>query len=323
MTGPPQRILPDVRRPRHDVAVAIRRVEGVIERVTTVKDWVNDHGNAVAGHATRVLVVVVLAFVVRALLHRAVNRLVRTAITGGVFRPLKEKAKGTVFDASPLLSERRHQRVETLGSLLRSVSSFAVAVIAGSMLLAELGLDLTPVVASAGIIGVAVAFGAQNLVKDVLTGMFMLLEDQYGVGDVIDAGTATGTVEAVTLRTTRLRDVDGTVWHLRNGEISRIGNKSQGWSRAIVDVPLPLTADVSAVRAVLVDVAHELAAEPVFADKVLQEPEVWGVESFAKDGLVLRLAQKTVPLEQWAVERELRERVVAALAAHGITTADA
>ena len=292
----------------------------MIERATTFKDWVNEHGDSLAAHTTRVLVVVVLALLVRAVLHRAVNRLVRTAITGGVFKPLKERARGTVFDASPLLSERRHQRVETLGSLLRSVASFVVAVVAGSMLLSELGLDLAPVLASAGIIGVAVAFGAQNLVKDVLTGMFMLLEDQYGVGDVIDAGTASGTVEAVSLRTTRLRDVDGTVWHLRNGEIARVGNKSQGWSRAIVDVPLPLTADVSAVREVLVEVAHGLAGEPGFADRVLEEPEVWGVESFAKDGIVLRLAQKTAPLEQWAVERELRERVVAALSAHGITT---
>ena len=291
----------------------------MIQRVTDFQDWVNKHGDSLAAHATRVVVVLVLALAVRALLHRAVNRLVTTAITGGPFKPLKERAKGTVFDASPLLSERRRQRLETLGSVLRSVASFVVTLVALSMLMSEAGLDLTPVVASAGVIGIAVAFGAQNLVKDVLTGMFMLLEDQYGVGDVIDAGSASGTVEAVTLRTTRLRDVEGTVWHLRNGEISRVGNKSQGWSRAIVDVPLTLTADVAAAREVLVEVAHGLAAEPAFAERVLDEPEVWGVEAFAKDGLVLRLAQKTMPLQQWAVERELRERVVTALAGRGLT----
>lgn len=288
-------------------------------RALGFRDWVDQHGNALAAHGTRLALVLVLALLLRALLHRAVNRLVRTAITGGVFQPLKERARGTVFDASPLLSERRHQRVETLGSILRSVASFAVGLVAGTMVLSDLGLDLTPVVASAGILGVAVAFGAQNLVRDVLTGVFMLLEDQYGVGDVIDAGSATGTVEAVTLRTTRLRDVDGTVWHVRNGEISRVGNRSQGWSRAIVDVPLPLTADVSAVRGVLVDAARAMGEDPAFAARVLEEPEVWGVESFAKDGLVLRLAQKTAPLEQWAVERELRERVLAALVEHGVT----
>jgi small conductance mechanosensitive channel len=298
-----------------------------MDRVVTFRDWVDQHGDAVATHVIRVVVVLALALLVRAALHRGVNRLVRTAITGGVFQPLKERARGTVFDASPLLSERRHQRVETLGSVLRSVASFGVGVVAGTMLLSELGLDLTPIVASAGIIGVAVAFGAQNLVRDVLTGVFMLLEDQYGVGDVVDAGTvtgvATGTVEAVTLRTTRLRDVDGTVWYVRNGEIARVGNRSQGWSRAIVDVPLPLGTDVSAVREVLVGVARGLAGEPAFTARVIDEAEVWGVESFAKDGLVLRLAQKTVPLEQWAVERELRERVVTALTEHGYTAADA
>ncbi|MDP9181887.1 MAG: mechanosensitive ion channel family protein [Actinomycetota bacterium] len=293
------------------------------DRVVTFRDWVDQHGNALAAHATRVLLVLLLALVVRSLLHRAVNRLIRTAITGGVFQPLKERAKGTVFDASPLLSERRRQRVETLGSVLRSVASFSVGMVAGSMLLAELGLDLTPVVASAGIIGVAVAFGAQNVVRDVLTGMFMLLEDQYGVGDVVDTGGAIGTVEAVTLRTTRLRDLDGTVWHIRNGEILRVGNKSQGWSRAIVDVPLPVGTDVSAVREVLVGVARDMAAEPAFAEKVLEEPEVWGVESFGKEGLVLRLAQKTVPMAQWAVERELRERVLTTLGVDGLAGPDA
>jgi small conductance mechanosensitive channel len=291
----------------------------VTERVLGFRDWVDQHGNTLAAHGTRLAVVLLLALLVRALLHRAVNRLVRTAITGGVFQPLKERARGTVFDASPLLSERRHQRVETVGSILRSGASFAVLLVAGTMVLSDLGLDLTAVVASAGILGVAVAFGAQNLVRDVLTGVFMLLEDQYGVGDVIDAGIATGTVEAVTLRTTRLRDVDGTEWHVRNGEIVRVGNRSQGWSRAIVDVPLPLTADVAAVREVLVEVAHGLAGEPEFSARVLEEPEVWGVESFGKDGLVLRLAQKTAPLEQWAVERALRERVVAALAEQGLS----
>jgi moderate conductance mechanosensitive channel len=289
----------------------------VIERAVDLRDWVDQHGNTLATHATRIALVVLLALVVRALLHRAVNRLVRTAITGGIFQPLKDRARGTVFDASPLLSERRRQRVETLGSLLRSVASFAVGLVTGTMILSDVGFDLTAVVASAGILGVAVAFGAQNLVRDVLTGVFMLLEDQYGVGDVVDAGSATGVVEAVTLRTTRLRDVDGTVWHVRNGEITRVGNRSQGWSRALVDVPLPVTADVPAVRGVLLEVAQGLAEEAGFAEKVVDEPEVWGVESLTKDGLVLRLAQKTVPLEQGAVERELRERAVLALVRQG------
>lgn len=288
----------------------------MIRRTLHVKQWMDQHGSLLAAHASRIALVLVLALIFRTLLHRSVDRLVRTALTGGVFRPLKDKAKGTVFDASPLLSERRRQRTETLGSVLRSAASFAVAVVAGTMILAELGLDLTPVVASAGIVGVAVAFGAQNVVRDVLTGMFMLLEDQYGVGDVIDVGAATGTVEAVTLRTTRLRDLEGTVWHVRNGEISRVGNRSQGWSRAVVDVPLPAGADVAAVRTALLSAARALAADPAFEDTLLEEPEVSGVEAFTKDGVVLRLAVTTAPAERPGVERALRERVVAALAAN-------
>lgn len=285
-------------------------------RATDLHQWLDDHSSSLATHAVRVVVILLLALVVRTLFHRAINRLISTAITGGVFSPLKDRARGTRFDATPLLSERRRQRTETLGSLLRSVASFTVVVVTGTTLAAEGGVNLAPILASAGILGVAVAFGAQNLVRDVLTGMFMLLEDQYGVGDVIDAGQATGTVEAVTLRTTRLRDVEGTVWHVRNGEIARVGNKSQGWARAVIDVPLATDSDLTVVRALVLQVAHELSAD--VADKVIEDPEVWGVQSLAADGLTLRVSVKTVPLQQWAVERELRERLLKAFGEHSI-----
>ena len=290
-------------------------------RPSDLKSYLDDHGSGLLQAGLRVLLVVLLALVARALLHRVVNRIVRTAVDGTVpssLRPLRDRARGTVFEPSPLLSERRRQRAETLGSVLRSICSFTVAFVAGAMVLSELGLDLTPVVASAGIVGVAVGFGAQNLVKDFLTGIFMLLEDQYGVGDVIDAGEATGTVESVTLRTTRLRDVQGTVWHIRNGEITRIGNKSQGWARALLDIPLELGTDVPAVRALTLQVATDLCEQPEYADKVVEAPEVWGVQALGADGLVLRVALKTAPLEQWAVERALREQLMAAFAAHGV-----
>jgi small conductance mechanosensitive channel len=187
------------------------------------------------------------------------------------------------------------------------------------MVLGEIGLDLTPIVASAGIVGVAVGFGAQNLVKDFLSGMFMLLEDQYGVGDVIDAGAATGIVEAVTLRTTRLRDGEGTVWYVRNGEINRVGNKSQGWSRALLDVPLALGTDVATARSLALDVAQQVRDDQAYAGLVLEDPEVWGLQAIGADGLVLRITMKTVATQEGPVERELRERLVAAFAEHGIS----
>ena len=270
-------------------------------------------------HGARLLLIVVVAVVVRAVLNRAVRRIVRSAVAGSVpvaLRPLTDRARA--LDTSALLPERRRQRTETLGSVLRSIVSFGVVAVAGAMALSEVGLDLAPVVASAGIVGVAVGFGAQNLIKDFLTGIFMILEDQYGVGDVVDAGPATGTVEGVGLRTTRLRDVEGTVWHIRNGEIARVGNKSQGWARALLDVPLALDTDMALVRTVALSTAEGLWQDPAWAGKVLEQPEVWGLEHIGADGLLLRLVLKTAPLEQWTVAREVRERLIAAFHTAGI-----
>jgi small-conductance mechanosensitive channel len=269
----------------------------------------------------RIALIVLLAVVFRALLNRAIRRLVTGAAQGSVpvvLRPLHERTKGRLLEATPLLSERRRQRSETIGSVLRSVASLVVFTVAGAMVLAELGFDLGPVIASAGIVGVAVGFGAQNLIKDFLNGIFMILEDQYGVGDVIDAGEATGTVEAVGLRSTRLRDVAGTVWHIRNGEIVRVGNKSQGWARAVLDIPVAWDTDVPHVRDVVKQAADAVWHDEEWSDKITEEPEVWGVEDMGASGLVIRLAVKTAPLEQWKVARELRERVKAAFDREGI-----
>lgn len=269
----------------------------------------------------RILLIVVLALALRMVLNRAIGRLIAGAAEGSVpvvLRPLADRAKGRLLEASPLLYERRRQRAETIGAVLRSVATLAVFAVAVAMVLAELGFDLAPVVASAGIIGVAFGFGAQNLIKDFLNGICMILEDQYGVGDVIDVGEATGTVEGVGLRTTRLRDITGTVWHIRNGEIARVGNKSQGWARVLIDIPVSLDTDVPHVREVVKDAADEVWQDAEWSDKVLEEPEVWGVEELGASGLVIRLVAKTAPQEQWKVARELRERVKAAFDRAGV-----
>jgi moderate conductance mechanosensitive channel len=148
-------------------------------------------------------------------------------------------------------------------------------------------------------------------VRDFLSGIFMILEDQYGVGDVVNVGEATGEVEAVGLRVTRLRDVDGTVWYVRNGEILAVGNMSQNWARTVLDVPIAYHEDLERVRTVLRDVAHDLWQDPDYHDSILEEPEVWGVERLDPDGVVMRIVIKTAPLEQWSIARELRERVKA------------
>ena len=210
------------------------------------------------------------------------------------------------------------RRVETVAALFRSIVSATVWTIAALMALSELGLNLGPLIAGAGIVGVAVGFGAQNLVRDFLSGIFMLVEDQYGVGDVIDAGPATGTVESVGLRTTRIRDVNGTVWHLPNGHIERIGNKSQLWSRALLDVDVSYQTDIAHATDVIKRTAQTMCEDPTFSESILSEPEVWGVENLGMDSISIRLVLKTAPNDQFKVTRELRARIKAAFDEAGI-----
>ena len=280
-------------------------VEGTLD---AVPDWVTV--------TLRIVVIVVAAVLLRWLVHRAVNRVVRRAIAAP---SVPESLRQRFTDQSPAIAaERRKQRTETVGSVLRSISSIVIFGVSLATVLGEVGVELGPLIASAGIIGVALGFGAQNLVKDFLNGMFMILEDQYGVGDAIDAGEASGIVESVGLRVTRLRSVDGTVWHIRNGEIVRIGNMSQGWSRALLDVSVAYGTDIDHASEVIRRVADEVWHDEAVGVFVLEEPEVWGVEQLGADGIAIRLVVKTAPLEQWRVARELRRRIKTAFAAAGI-----
>jgi small-conductance mechanosensitive channel len=210
------------------------------------------------------------------------------------------------------------RRVETVAALFRSVASVTVWTIATLMALAELGLNLGPLIAGAGIVGVAVGFGAQNLVRDFLSGIFMLVEDQYGVGDVIDAGPAVGTVEGVSLRSTRLRDVNGTVWHVPNGQIERIGNRSQQWSRAVLDVGVSYQTDIAHATEVIKRTADAMCEDPAFAGSIVSPPEVWGVEDLGADSVTIRVVLKTTPHDQLKVTRELRARIKGAFDDVGI-----
>jgi moderate conductance mechanosensitive channel len=217
-----------------------------------------------------------------------------------------------------MVDERRKQRVRALGSILRSIASITIFSIASVVILGDLGINLAPLLASAGVVGIAIGFGAQSMVRDYLAGIFMLVEDQYGVGDVITIGDATGTVENVTLRVTRVRDVSGIVWHIRNGAIEQVGNESQGWARAVIDFPVPYEVDLAQLRSLLTETAEELWDDPVWRVVLLDPPEVWGAQEISSDEVTMRIVAKTAPLRQWEVERELRARVKAALATAGI-----
>jgi small conductance mechanosensitive channel len=284
------------------------------EQLAVASGWLIGKPAAILG----ILLVAVLA---RWVLHKLIDRLVIRAAGGVVpsfFTRRKNGEKPERAAHHSPSSARREQRAKTMGSLLKSIVTGVVFAMAAIMALSEIGLDVAPLIASAGIIGVALGFGAQSLVKDFLSGIFMIIEDQYGVGDVIDAGEAIGTVEAVSLRVTRLRDINGTVWYVRNGEILRIGNMSQNWAQTVLDIQVAYSEDLHRVRSVLADVAHDMWDDEDYQGKILEEPEVWGIQSLDPDGITVRVVMKTAPMEQWGVAREMRERVKARFDIEGI-----
>ncbi|WP_308194785.1 mechanosensitive ion channel family protein [Micromonospora sp. R77] len=269
----------------------------------------------------RVVLILLLAVAARWALHRTINRLVRTTTDGAVptmLRPLRERIPSATLDPEQFVPERRRQRAEAIGSVLRSMVTAFVFGIALLMVLKEFSFDLAPLLASAGIAGVALGFGAQSLVKDLIAGLFMLIEDQYGVGDTVDLGEATGVVESVGLRVTTVRDGRGVLWYIRNGEIVRVGNKSQGWALVVVDLPIGF-AGTEEATAVLRTAAASLAMDPELAPQIVEEPEVLGVEQVTVDGAVLRTVVKTTAEGQFSVGRELRRRLAEALENSGIT----
>lgn len=281
-----------------------------------VADWLVGKPSALIGLA-------LLGLVVRWVLHRVIDRVVKRAETGMMPNRLSRAMTGGKVGTALNLQEsagatRRVQRAQTMGTLLKSIVTGIILAVVGTMMLSEIGVNVAPIIASAGILGLAIGFGAQSLVSDFLSGIFMIFEDQYGVGDEVDLGEAVGTVEAVSLRVTRLRDVNGTVWYVRNGEILRVGNMSQNWARTVLDINVAYGEDIARVQRVLADVAHDLWDDEDFKGRVIEEPSVWGVQDLSPDAVVLRVALKTAPLEQWAVAREMRQRIKSRFDLEGI-----
>ena len=285
-------------------------------QLANAADWV-------VGKPAALIGLVLIGLIVRWLLHRVIDRIVRQAASGMLPDRISRAVAGGKVGAALSLNEdpgytRRVQRAQTIGSLLKSIVSGVVFTVVALMFISELGYDIAPLIAGAGILGVALGFGSQTLVKDFLSGIFMIFEDQYGVGDEVDLGEAAGTVEAVSLRVTRLRDVNGTVWYVRNGEILRVGNMSQNWARTVLDIRVAYGEDLARVQRVLADVAQDLWEDDDFTGRVIEQPSVWGVQEFGVDGVVVRLALKTAPLEQWAIAREMRARIKARFDHEGI-----
>lgn len=282
--------------------------------VGTAARWAAD---TLIGPALDILLVLLTAWVTLRLTDRALDRALarlRDPSSSGPGRRRRPVDDGAAVAASP----RRLQRAEALAALARSAASAVVWSLAVLLVLGGLGVELGPLVAGAGVVGVALGFGAQNVVRDLLAGVSMLIEDQFGVGDVIDVGDAVGVVEGVSLRSTRVRSVDGTLWHVPNGEIRRVGNMTQGWSRAVLDVPIDDDADVERALALLEALGAAVAGDPALAPLLLAAPEVVGIETLGIDGATVRMTVRTVPGEQWRVTRELRRRVMVDLGTAGI-----
>ena len=268
----------------------------------------------------RILIVVLVAMVVSRLVGRTIDSFVKRIVEEDAAPASRLQRSGAGrYLRSDRGGVRRSERANTIGSVLRSLATAIIWGFAMLTVLGELSINLGPLIAGAGIAGVAIGFGAQTIVRDFLTGLFMLVEDQFGVGDIIDAGEVTGTVEKVSLRTTTLRDVSGTVWHIPNGEMTRVANKSQLWARALLDVEVAYDCDLRFAEGVIQQVANDMFADPEWGgDEIMEAPEVWGVQNLGADGVAIRLVVKTKPSTQWAVERELRLRLKEALDEAGI-----
>jgi small conductance mechanosensitive channel len=306
-----------------------------------VCDWVYDvTGNETLARALdwvverpfKVAIILLVAFILNRLARKAIGRaelrMIQDREKRFEARRVEEVEDGRFDDLEPMAvkkalelaqaTEQAKQRARTLGSVMQSVATALIYTIAILMSLAEFDIDLGPLVASAGIAGIALGFGAQSIVKDFLSGFFMLVEDQYAVGDIIDVGEAAGVVEGISLRTTQLRDINGTLWYVPNGEIARVANKSQKWARAVLDIGVAYDTDIENAKRVIKEVADGLWREHLPNATVIEEPEIWGVEMFGDSSISIRLVVKTEPGEQWNTAREIRGRLVKAFAAEGI-----
>ena len=282
--------------------------------LSTGADWLLDR-------PIRILLIVILAWTASKILQRSVLKFAQTIAnspTDPRLQTLRERGPGKLLMEEREL-KRAAARAETIGLVLRSLGVAGIWMVALFMILGQLDIDLAPLIAGAGIGGLALGFGAQSIVKDFLSGLFLLIEDQYGVGDIVDVGSASGTVEKVSLRSTTIRDVKGTVWHVPNGVISRVGNSSQLWSRALLDVEVAYDTDLDLARDVIQQVGDSLWEDPEWGgDELMERPEIWGVQDLGASAVALRLVVKTEPSKQWAVERELRMRLKVAFDKAGI-----
>ena len=256
-----------------------------------------------------IVLILIVAIVGRALLLVSVKRVVAGVVSG-----VKSEAKAVAIDEdSPLAKARVVQRTKTIGSVLSNFITWGIALISVTMILNELGVEVGALIAGAGILGAAVGFGAQSLVRDLISGLFIVFEDQYGVGDVVDLGEVKGAIEQVGLRVTQVRDVEGTLWYVRNGEILRVGNKSQGFTRVLIDLAFEPGVDLEKAKTTLLTSASRVSKSKLHGNQMIGDAEVWGIQSISGDSIVIRMVQQVAPKSGDDVARAIRAEVAAAL----------
>ncbi|PRW62804.1 mechanosensitive ion channel family protein [Actinopolyspora mortivallis] len=293
--------------------------------VDSVGNWFTENSGAFVSGLVNILIILLVAVVFRAVMGRVITHGVRRMVSS------HQRINQATAKAGHLVTrqatdaehtgQRQQQRAQTIGSVLRSVASSVIFGVAFVMILGEFGINLGPILASAGVLGLAIGFGAQSLVQDFLSGIFMMIEDQYGVGDVIDAGDAVGTVESVTLRITKIRDLNGGLWYVRNGEIMRVCNMNQDWANAVVEIPLDYSVDIAHAERVIETTIDEFAAEEEFRSKILEKPDLSGVIGIGNGSVTVRIIVKVKPGEQWALGRALRGRLKSRFDAEGVRVA--
>ncbi|MGO4299985.1 mechanosensitive ion channel family protein [Leifsonia sp. RAF41] len=280
---------------------------------TELGSWAASAGWNLVSAASIVGGALLLSWILRVVIRKVVSRIVSGVKKG------QNVSDTQALVASPLAAVRLVQRTRTLGSVLTNIVNVTIGIVA---IILILNVFVPNVLGSFALltaaIGAGLGFGAQNIVKDVLNGLFMVMEDQLGVGDVVDLGSATGVVEAVGIRVTQVRDVNGTLWFVRNGEILRVGNMSQGWARVIIDLAVPYDTDVEAVEAKMLEAANALATSTKWRSRILEKPELWGLESISADALIIRIVLKTRTTAKDDVSRELRVRLKQALDEMGV-----
>lgn len=280
-------------------------------KLLPLNTFLGDVTDSLGEVALKLFAVLLVSVILTLIIRISVKSFVNTAIKKAQQRApdFSRRAENTEDLSQLVMQQRTVQRSKAVGQIIKSTMALIIWSVFTILVLSVLGINVAPILASAGIAGVALGFGAQTLIKDFLAGIFIILEDQYGIGDIVDLGPAVGTVEEVGLRITRLRDLGGVVWYVRNGEIMRVANRSQGWTLAIVDVPVAYNEDLEKVRKVIEDVGLEMLADPQYFGQLLGAPSYAGVEQVTGDAVFLRIVAKTAPDQPIQMARTIREKL--------------